>query len=272
MYKSIGKLLNQAFECFLRFPCVRSTDRLLLSVIVLLLTVALSTYGVSGGSQTGDGAWSLSFRDLTVAEALKELTRVTGVNLYANRPPEDRRLTRTYENQTIEEIIRDVFRGNNHSLVWNYGEKGLESIGIWFYDEDKSPKSSGGGVNRTLGWSVERDRDYYAPQEVPRIDPRQLARRRPPGANRGVMNRRGTEASETDDEETEGEDKYETAQDNEDETDPPESDLDESSENQEEPEDDSSGDEEEVEDESSEPGDGDEEESPSGQLEEPEQP
>jgi len=186
MYKNIGKLLNQAFECFLRLPCARSTDRfLLLFVIILLLTVALSTGNVSGISQTGDGVWSLSFSDLTVAEALKELTRVTGVNLYANRPPEDRRLTRAYENQTIEEIIRDVFRGKNYSLVWNYGEKGLESIGIWFFQEDSSPKSTGRSVDRSLGWSVERDQDHYTPQEVPRIDPRQLARKRPPGANRG---------------------------------------------------------------------------------------
>ena len=230
MHKNISKLLNQASANFRRLTGTgsRGDRRLLLFVNVLLLSIVLSAQGASGASQTGDDLWSLSFSDLTVAEALKELTRVTGVNLYANRPPEDRRVTKAYESHTIEQIIRDVFRGKNYSLVWNYGEKGLESIGIWFFQEDSSPKSTGGRVDRTRGWSIERGQDYSTTREMPSIETRQIPRKKPPVAIRGLANRRGTQASETDEEEIEGEDENETAEEDEEPAAPPESDEDES--------------------------------------------
>jgi hypothetical protein len=217
MYKDSSKLLNQALARFLSLRDIGSTGdkRLLLFVNVLLFFVFLSVPGLSGASQTGDDLWSLSFSNLTVAEALKELTRVTGVNLYANSPPENRRLTKAYENHTIEQIIRDVFRGKNYSLIWNYGEKGLESIAIWFFEEDGSSKPTGGRADRTRGWSVERSQDHDTTRDIPEIQPRQIPRKKPSVAIRGWANRRETEAAEMDDEEIEGEDESETGEEDE---------------------------------------------------------
>jgi hypothetical protein len=265
MYKNISKFLNEAFEHFRRLTGTGSTKerRLLFFVNVLLLSVVLSAQGVSSAPQTGDDLWSLSFSDLTVAEALKELTRVTGISLHANRPPENRRLTKAYENETIEQIIRDVFRGKNYSLVWNYGEKGLESIGIWFFQEDSSPESTGGGVDRTRGWSVERNQDYSTTREVPSIETRQIPRKKPPVAIRALANRRRTEASEIGDEAIEGEDENETAEEDENEQARPEADEDEPAEEEAEAEEEPSA--ESGEDEENVPGDNEEQDDESSQ-------
>ena len=66
------------------------------------------------------------------------LCEATGVEISTNKTSNMKRITRSYENQTIENIIRDVFRGTSYALVWNYGENHLESIGICFFDSGSS--------------------------------------------------------------------------------------------------------------------------------------
>jgi hypothetical protein len=65
------------------------------------------------------------------------------VEIYTNKTPNTERITRAYEDQTIEHIIRDALRGTNYTLVWHYGENQLESIGICFF-------GAGSGTSKKL--------------------------------------------------------------------------------------------------------------------------
>jgi hypothetical protein len=85
-------------------------------------------------SELQEQTWSLRFNNVAVGDMLKQLAQATGVEISTNKTPNINRLTRSYENQTIEDIIRDALRGTNYTLVWHYGENQLESIGICFFD------------------------------------------------------------------------------------------------------------------------------------------
>jgi hypothetical protein len=164
-HESSGYLPN--LPVLMKFCSGRRTRLFSLLVGVLLLSVVVLAPGLSKASQNGDDLWSLRFDNLSVSEALKELTRATGISLYTNRSPQNKRLTKVYENQTIERILRDVFRGENYTLVWNYGEQGLESIGITFFKNDgRSRESSGGRPSYGSGPTFQRNLDYKMPQAV----------------------------------------------------------------------------------------------------------
>jgi len=68
---------------------------------------------------------------------LHELSETTNVEIFTNRPPENRVLTKAYTDMSLARIIRDVFKDVSFALVWYYAEEGLEGIGVWFFDDDK---------------------------------------------------------------------------------------------------------------------------------------
>ena len=94
-----------------------------------------------------DQLWSFRFENLSVAEALKQLSDKTGIDITTNQSPQEKRITKSYENETVEEIIRDIFRGASYTLVWNYSDTGMSSVGVYFFDQGGSrvgsqPRSS----------------------------------------------------------------------------------------------------------------------------------
>ena len=106
-----------------------------------------------------DGLWSFSFNNVSVAEVLKQLSEKTGIDIVTSRPPQEKRVTKSYENQTIEEILRDVFRGANYTLVWDYDDRGIESIAVNFFDQGgaRSDRVSGASRFNRRSQALERD-------------------------------------------------------------------------------------------------------------------
>jgi hypothetical protein len=82
--------------------------------------------------------WSFRFENLSVAEVLKQLSEKTGIDITTNQSPQEKRVTKSYENETVEEIIRDIFRGASYTLVWNYSDTGISSVGVYFFDQGGS--------------------------------------------------------------------------------------------------------------------------------------
>lgn len=200
------KNANKALRRFQNLPvqlelCVRGRTRcsfFLLSVVLFSLVLSVCT--LSQASPNIDDPWSLQFNNLTVDETLKELTRATGIDLYTNRFPQDRRLTKAYENLTLEQILRDIFRGENYTLVWNYGEEGLESIDITFFKNDGRPE---GGPSYAVGPTVQTNLDDETPRPAFQQRPQALIGRGTQPANkltarvRGALS--GVQADRTDD-------------------------------------------------------------------------
>jgi hypothetical protein len=138
---------------------------------LLFICIAVLAPSVSRASEAAADSWSFRFNDLPVADALKQLSQVTGVRALTNTPPENKRLTRSYENETIEQIIRDILRGVNYTLEWRTSDKGLESVAITFIDEGSGGfRQSSKGSTRYGGvWPVERNSDYEGPQFKPQM-------------------------------------------------------------------------------------------------------
>jgi len=119
------------------------------AAVLIALFLVFWTQGLSRAVDKADDLWSFKWNNLPVEDVLKELIQATGVNVFTNGVPENKRVTKSYENETIEQIIRDVFRGTNHTLIWNYGKSGLESIGISFFDQGAAGPSQVSREGRT---------------------------------------------------------------------------------------------------------------------------
>jgi len=74
---------------------------------------------------------------MPIGDVLHELSETTNVEIFTNRPPENRVLTKAYTDMSLARIIRDLFKDVSFALVWYYAEEGLEGIGVWFFDADK---------------------------------------------------------------------------------------------------------------------------------------
>jgi len=79
--------------------------------------------------------WSLQLKDASISEALKQITQTTGIKIIPPSRLGNRVITRSYKNQTIEHILKDLFRDMNYALVWSHGEKGIDSVRILALDK-----------------------------------------------------------------------------------------------------------------------------------------
>jgi type II secretory pathway component GspD/PulD (secretin) len=70
----------------------------------------------------------LQFRSVSISDALKQITQSTGIKIVTSKQLGNQVITRSYKNQTVERILRDIFRDMNFALVWSYGEKGVDSV------------------------------------------------------------------------------------------------------------------------------------------------
>ena len=111
--------------------------------------------------------WSLQFKSVSISEALKQIMQITRIKIILPSQLGNKVITKSYKNQTIEHILKDIFKDMNYALVWFYGEKGIDSIKILVLE--------GVGV---AGVRYSRDavrpniRDYSAPRyPAPRQSP-----------------------------------------------------------------------------------------------------
>lgn len=74
--------------------------------------------------------WSLQLKSVSISEALKQITQTTGIKIIPPSRLGAEVITKSYKNQTIEHILKDIFRDMNYALVWSHGEKGIDSVRI----------------------------------------------------------------------------------------------------------------------------------------------
>jgi hypothetical protein len=97
-----------------------------------------------------EARWSIDFGDISISEALDQLTKVTGIKIVTKTPLFHKISPKRYRDQSIEQILKDLLKNVNFAAVWHYSERGIESIGIVAFDrqrvESHSPVSSAGKV------------------------------------------------------------------------------------------------------------------------------
>jgi len=104
-----------------------------------------------------DPLYSLQFRSVSISEALKQIAQTTGIKIVTPKQLGNQAITRSYKNQTVERILRDMFRDMNFALVWSYGEKGIDSVKIVTLD-----KGSGAGARHSPNAARSTIGDYRA--------------------------------------------------------------------------------------------------------------
>ena len=96
----------------------------------LLLSGMLFNPSVLHAEKRENLKWSVNFNNIAISEALDQLTRLTQIKINTNKPIEDR-IKKSYQNQTIDEILRNMLKHINHAAVWSYEEAGVGAITIW---------------------------------------------------------------------------------------------------------------------------------------------
>jgi hypothetical protein len=103
--------------------------------------------------------WSLQFKNASISEALRQITQTTGIKIIPPSRLGNQVITRSYNNQTIEHILKDLFRDMNYALVWSHGEKGIDSVKILALD-----KVGASGATHSSDAVRPNIRDYSAPK------------------------------------------------------------------------------------------------------------
>ena len=79
--------------------------------------------------------WSLQFKNVSISEALRQITQTTGIKIIPPSRLGNQVITRSYKNQSIEYILKDIFRDMNYALVWSHGERGIDTVRILALDK-----------------------------------------------------------------------------------------------------------------------------------------
>jgi len=78
--------------------------------------------------------WSFDFEDCTVSDALRQMARVTTIEIVTNKNGGKELSRKSYRDQTIDQILKDIFRKESCAMIWRYGDSGLASIDIWVFN------------------------------------------------------------------------------------------------------------------------------------------
>jgi len=103
------------------------------SLFVLILCSAIGQ-GTTPGFGEEDKRWSFVFKNTPLSDVLDELCRTTGIDIVSNQVPTGRVVTKQYVDESIDEIIKDLFRGLSFALVWNKSEDGKDTVDVWILD------------------------------------------------------------------------------------------------------------------------------------------
>ncbi|UCF85971.1 MAG: hypothetical protein JSV50_10165 [Desulfobacteraceae bacterium] len=108
--------------------------RLTFVVWCLLFSLVPFALRVLHAEKEGEGRFSIDFDNVSISDALSQLSQVTGIKILTKSPLENKIITRSYENKTVNQIIKDILRNVNHALIWEYSVRGVDSISISVFD------------------------------------------------------------------------------------------------------------------------------------------
>ena len=127
-----------------KWPWKKSGKVMRIVLMGFLCWLSVWTHGaVWAASDTDqDKTWSFRFEGTPILEVLDQLTEVTGIEIFADKLPETKSLTRTYDKWALDQIIKDIFRGTNHVIIWHHGEHGKGSVEIHVFDKSVGPRGT----------------------------------------------------------------------------------------------------------------------------------
>jgi len=95
--------------------------------------------GTLQAAKVEDKRWSFDFKNCTVSDALRQMSQVTGIGIFMmNQKGDKQLLSKSYKDQTIDRILRDILRQENYAMLWNYDVDDLDAIDIWIFKDSSS--------------------------------------------------------------------------------------------------------------------------------------
>lgn len=130
-------------------------------ILVWILSLALVFHAtvILYASMEERERWSIDFENAPLPDVLRELTKITGVKIITESTLSNRLFTKSYKNQTIEEILKDIFRNVNYASVWHYKENHLDSISIRIFDGSQVGQEGSSHAERVK----QRDHNVHTP-------------------------------------------------------------------------------------------------------------
>lgn len=107
-------------------------------VVIIYFSLILLLCTAHAGEM--EKTWSFEFNGSTLRDALDILSKTTGIKIFPTSHV-DKIITSEYNNDRIEYILDNIFKGINHALLWKYNNEKLSSVEIWIFDPIK-PKNN----------------------------------------------------------------------------------------------------------------------------------
>jgi hypothetical protein len=112
----------------------QATYKLCCMIWLLLLPGILFGASQCAEAKVKAETWSFDFMECSVSDALRQMSATTGVDIVTNVDRKKQLLYKSYRNQSIEQILKDLFRKENCAMVWHYTSNSLESVDILIFE------------------------------------------------------------------------------------------------------------------------------------------
>ena len=124
---------------------LRRTGATAFRIGALAAAIWLASFSAPRTEAAGGGAglYSIELTEMTIPEALKRLNEATGVPIVIRKGTVKKISARSYANQDLDRILRDLLRHADHVVRWNYLDDALSSVDIWIFDSPLPGKQDG---------------------------------------------------------------------------------------------------------------------------------
>ena len=116
--------------------------------VCLALAAAVCCFAVAAADNVVPKTGSYEFNNISLADALQEISRDTGIVINAPFDALQDTLQKSYENTPVDEIIQDLMHRQNYAIVWHYQNRELVTVDI-MVDDDQNIKSGPATGGRT---------------------------------------------------------------------------------------------------------------------------
>ena len=104
-----------------------------------MIAFMLILYSASASFCDSTKYYSFEFKDCKASDAISEISKKSGVKINAPLDTfENKAFNKSYVDFSIDQIIQDIFRGDDYAIIWNYKNSQLVSIEIRLAEKGNS--------------------------------------------------------------------------------------------------------------------------------------
>lgn len=124
-------------------------NKIQIILIKIVIPLLLCLNGIDAwASKPSERKWSFEFENISVKEALIQISEATGVTFAADEQALEKamvqhKINKSYQDQYLDKIIQDVFRKDNCAFTWLYKNNQLNYVEIWLIESENKKSSDG---------------------------------------------------------------------------------------------------------------------------------